>query len=68
MSELLTVKQAADYIGVTDKALYFAIEAGRIQPVVLLGKFGINLTEAKRYKKSKRYKVDRRRNGKQKAA
>ena len=53
MSDLLTVAEAADFIGVTDKAVYLAIEEKRINPVRLLGKLGIPKDEAKRYKKDR---------------
>jgi len=53
MSDLLTIAEAADFIGVSDKALYLAIEKDRIKPIRLLGKLGIDLDEAKRYKKER---------------
>lgn len=53
MSDLLTVYEAAEFIGVTPKALYLAIEEHRIASVKLLGKFGISKEEAKRFKKSR---------------
>jgi excisionase family DNA binding protein len=65
MSDLLTVKEAADYIGITDKAIYLAIEMERIHPVRLLGKLGIPLDEAKKYKKARKPTNG---NGKRKAA
>lgn len=65
MSDLLTVKEAAEYIGVTNKAIYLAIETDRIHPVRLLGKLGISLDEAKKYKKARKQTNG---NGKRKAA
>lgn len=55
MSDLLTVEEAADYIGVTDKAVYLAIKTDRIHPVKLLGRLGISLDEAKKYKKARKH-------------
>jgi excisionase family DNA binding protein len=66
MSDLLTVKEAAEYIGVTNKAIYLAIEMERIHPVRLLGKLGISLDEAKKYKKARKLPTNG--NGKKKAA
>ena len=65
MSDLLTVAEAADFIGVTDKAIYLAIEEQRIRPVKLLGKLGITLDEAKAFKKARKQVNG---NGKKKAA
>ena len=53
MSDLLTVAEAAKFIGVTDKAVYLAIEKRRIVPIRLLGKLGIPKEEAERYKEKR---------------
>lgn len=54
MPDLLTVKEAATFIGVSPKAVYLAIEEERITPVKLLGKLGITSDEAKRFKKQRK--------------
>lgn len=53
MPDLFTIKEAADFIGVSPKAVYLAIEEERITPVKLLGKLGITSDEAKRFKKQR---------------
>lgn len=41
MSEILTIKEAADYVGLSRQSIYLKIWAGEITPVRLLGKLGI---------------------------
>lgn len=53
MPDLLTVKQAADFIGITPKAVYLAIDEERIHAVTILGKFGIYKDDALRFKKQR---------------
>jgi len=40
-TELLTIAQAADYLGLHRQTLYLRIWKGELQPVRLLGKMGI---------------------------
>lgn len=53
MSDLLTVSEAAEFIGVTDKAVYLAIEKKRINSITILNRKAIPKEEAKRFKKER---------------
>jgi hypothetical protein len=53
MSDPMTIKEAATFIGITPKAVYLAIEEERITPVKLLGKLGVSSDEAKRFKRQR---------------
>lgn len=54
-TELLTIAQAADYLGLHRQTLYLRIWKGELQPIRLLGKMGIPLAvlEAEKEAKSK---------------
>lgn len=64
MADLLTVYEAAEFIGITPKAVYLAIAKERIRPIEILNKMGITKTEAERFKKQRKQTS----NGKKKAA
>lgn len=53
MSEILTVKEAAEFAGVTRQAIYIAIWEHRLNPVRMLNKLGVPREEIKRFKRTK---------------
>jgi excisionase family DNA binding protein len=55
-TELLTIKQAADYLGLNRQTLYLRIWKGELEPVRLLGKMGIPLAvlEAEKARRERR--------------
>jgi len=58
-TELLTIAQAADYLGLHRQTLYLRIWKGELQPVRLLGKMGIPLAvlEAEKKQREQQQKI-----------
>lgn len=52
-TELLTVAQAANYLGLSRQTIYLRIWNGELQPVYLLGKAGIPLAVLEPEKKQR---------------
>jgi len=52
-TEILTVAQAATYLGLSRQTIYLRIWSGELQPVYLLGKAGIPLAVLEPEKKQR---------------
>lgn len=56
MGEILTVKEAADFAGVTRQAIYMAIWDKKISPIRMLNKLGVSKDEVKKFKRARQKK------------
>lgn len=63
-TELLTVGQAAKFLGLSRQAIYLKIWNEEIRPVTLLGRMGIPLAVLEQEKKLRKSKRAKKSNGK----
>lgn len=58
-TELLTVGQAAKYLGLSRQAIYLKIWSKEIRPITLLGRMGIPLAVLEQEKRQRQRKIKR---------
>lgn len=58
-TELLTVGQAAKYLGLSRQAIYLKIWSKEIRPITLLGRMGIPLAVLEQEKRQRQRKIRR---------
>lgn len=57
--ELLTAKQVAQRLQITEQAVYLAIREGRLNSVTILGRIGITKTDYEAFKRIRRNGTNR---------